>query len=263
MEAVKDQRQEDKRGADEEQTAQDPSMSFRLLDYHFALRGEPVPPVDQSRLHDYLVASNATFARGLRPGLEVCIPVSYNLVPLKGLERVEPYAKWGFPRVPAALLEIMLAVSRGVYHSHKREALFHLPFGETEDCSDHLGCADGWHVEMPEQCAEEDRPHDTIRPVRTGLNTSTARAVIEVHSHHEMKARFSAGDDNDESQGFRVFAVLGQIVESPSITVRVGLFGHYYQFPATEFFKLPEGLADSSRPGRLILYSDAIGAREY
>lgn len=227
-----------------------------MIDYHINRinldEDEPeyrLPEVDQSKLLDYVVASNGVFARGRRPGLEVCMPITVALDDIRGLEPCEPYAQWGFPRVPLALVEAMLMVSRNVCRQMPREALFHLCFDRSEEfqqtCSAHLLCHDGWHLEFPEQVpVSPARVVDSIKPVHCGEGTSTARAVIEVHSHHSMSAEFSDEDNIDESQGFRIYAVLGDIFQHAKIRARVGLFGHFFEYIAGEFFELPDGLED-------------------
>lgn len=213
-----------------------------LVDYHIARNGN-IPPVDESKLLDYVTAQNGVFARGRRPGLEVCMPVSFNLQPLRGLKQVHPYVQWGFPKVPMGLVDQMLAVSRAVCNYAPREALFHLSFDPqclSTVCTQHIACAAGWHLEWPYQRAGSD----FVVPVLTGTGTSTERAVIELHSHHEMRAEFSPTDNADESQGFRVYAVIGTIFSTPRIRARVGLWGNFWEYSAAEFFELPGELGD-------------------
>lgn len=222
-------------------------MSARLTDHHFAHRGQPLPPVDESLMLDYALGSNGLFARGRRPGLEVCIPVSKPLVPVKGLGRVLSYVQWGFPKMPAAFLEKMLHVSRLRARDPEgaKEALFHLSFE-----SDHklawrpgkkvLNFSEGWHLEYPTQEATPDH----VEPTGTGRE-SEARAIIEIHSHPFGEAYFSPKDDKDESGlSFRIYGVLGRVFDQPAIRVRVGLFGHFMDWQAKEFFELPEDLTD-------------------
>jgi hypothetical protein len=218
---------------------------MRLTQHYIASSGIELPEPDESLLLDYVMAANGTFARGTRPGLEVCMPVSFNLQALRGLEAIPSYVKWGFPKVPRSVVEAMLSISRDLCQPSPREALFHLSTDTNRSriaCPDehHLGCAGGWHLEYPDQRATDD----SVLPIDTGLGTSTERALIEVHSHHWMSAEFSAMDNEDEGQGFRVYAVIGNIFAAPEIRARVGLFGHFWQVPATYFFELPEGLND-------------------
>jgi hypothetical protein len=109
-------------------------------------------------------------------------------------------------------------------------------------CEGHLLCVNGWHLLFPEQRGTEHH----VEPLQRGPGTAEAEALIEVHSHHAMEAKFSDEDDVDEGGGmsFRVYGVIGTIFLSPAIRARVGLFGHLYEYPASEFFELPEGVID-------------------
>lgn len=213
---------------------------LKLTEHHLATRGEHLPPVDESLLLDYVMAQNGTFARGRRPGLEVCVPVAHYNV--RGLRAIQPYAQWGYPRVPAELLALCFTVSQTVARDEPREALFHLSFDiEQHDTqpSGHILCMAGWHLEFPQQHATASR----VEAINKGAGTSEERAIIEVHSHHHEFAFFSEDDDRDEGQmSFRVYGVLGRIFEQPTIRTRIGLFGHFFQYPATEFFEIPQGV---------------------
>ncbi len=75
----------------------------------------------------------------------------------------------------------------------------------------------------------------------SGPGSSYAGALIEVHSHHGMPAFWSGTDDADE-QGFRLYAVLGDIFRRPTLRVRVGIYGQFYELPAGTIFGLPAGV---------------------
>jgi len=201
----------------------------RLTDYHTARPGEQLPPVDETKMLDYVTAANGVFARGRRPGLEVCMPVSFTPAPLAGLRAIESYVQWGYPKVPLKTVETMLSISGAVCDSSPREALFYLSYAEGR-----------WQLEYPDQIAT----NESVKPVSAGIGKADD-ALIELHSHHEMPAEFSAKDNEEEKdEGFRVFAVIGRIFTQPEIRARVGLFGHFWEFAAREFFELPEGLGD-------------------
>jgi hypothetical protein len=177
------------------------------------------------------------------------MPISFNLQPARGLDTVSPYVRWGYPKVSQEITEAMLTISRDLCQPLPREALFHLStdvrWGLVEEpiaCPDesHLACRGAWHLEYPDQQAT----HDFVRPVEIGSGSSTERALIEVHSHHSMRADFSPQDNHDEAQGFRVYAVIGNIFAAPEIRARVGLFGHFWEFPAGRFFEIPPELTD-------------------
>jgi PRTRC genetic system protein A len=223
-------------------------MSARATEHHFAVRGEHLPPVDESLWLDYVVGSGGIYARGRRPGLEVCMPVAGAAV--RGLRGVHPYVQWGFPVLPARFLERMLSASRARCAETPTEALFHLTFEEAgrmelvREGSTVMDFHQGWHLEYPEQSAT----HDHVKPLRQGRGSSEARAVVEVHSHPHGDAYFSEVDDADEGgTSFRVYGVLGRVFERPAVCVRVALFGYFMPWPASEFFELPPGVIDCVR----------------
>ena len=82
----------------------------------------------------------------------------------------------------------------------------------------------------------------SVRPV--GSTATYEDSLIELHSHHDMAAQFSSVDNADET-GFRVYGVLGNIFKWPTLRVRVGLYGHYWEVPATWVFDLPPNIADA------------------
>lgn len=216
---------------------------LKLTEHHFATRGVPLPPVNESLMLDYVLAGNGTFARGRRPGIEACVPVAF--APVRGLRDVEPYVQWGYPKVPASMLALIFNVSQVIARSEPKEALFHLVF-DRETChryrtSNHIQCANGWHLDFPHQTATAER----VEPLHKGAGSSEERAVIEVHSHHHESAFFSEQDDADEgTMSFRVYGVIGTIFTDPAIRMRVGLFGHFWELSAAEIFELPEGVRD-------------------
>jgi hypothetical protein len=223
-------------------------MIFKSTEHHIAERGQHLPPVDESLMLDYVMGGNGTFARGRRPGMEVCMPIAPALI--RGLAPVPAYVQWGYPKIQAAQVELILSISRHVAKTVPREALFHLSFDRAahgQYVHGHVSCMNGWHVEFPEQHATPDK----VKPLQQGTGTSEDRAVVEIHSHHRDPAYFSPKDDKDEGgMSFRVYGVLGTIFEKPTIRMRVGLFGHFFEYPASEFLELPVGLIDGVTENR-------------
>jgi hypothetical protein len=72
---------------------------------------------------------------------------------------------------------------------------------------------------------------------------SGTRALIDLHSHARLSPFFSPTDDQDET-GFRLYAVIGNLHREPTITMRVGIYSHYFNFPASTVFDLPDGIRD-------------------
>jgi hypothetical protein len=223
------------------------SGGFRAYAHHFAARGAALPPVDESLMVDYVVGSNGTLARSRRPGLEVGVPAGGHEV--RGLDPVQPYVVWDFPKVPARMVDLMLAISRERCNARTMEALFYLTWSVQQPPADGehsrvLTREDGWHLVYPKQRSTAE----SVEPVHTGAGSATERAIVEVHSHHSMPAEFSPDDDADELNWFRVYAILGTIFDRPQIRARVTLFGYAWEFPAAEFFELPEGVEDCVKP---------------
>lgn len=201
-------------------------MAIRPLVAYWIARQTPLPPV-QGSLYDYVLAGNGLFVRGERDGLRAMIPVMSCRV--RGLAEVEPFVELIYPRIPADLLRLMLELARAASPDGQPiEAVFHLSWSGLS-----------WELEIPVQ--EASAAH--VQPLGPAIGSSYARALIEVHSHHTMPARFSEVDDADET-GFRLFGVLGDIFGDACLRVRVGVYGHRWEIPAASIFELPEEVAD-------------------
>ena len=184
------------------------------------------------QLYDYLFAANGIFLRARRPGLNVCFQIGD--CELRGLATIEPFQRnFTRPRVPAAFVQKMLEMSIAtcVDAGQSTEALFYLIWNEEEN---------RWRLDKPAQEANGG----SVRPLEDGEGSSYQLALIEVHSHHQMLAFFSGDDDADE-QGFRIYAVIGEIFSEPKIRVRLGCFGHFHELRADTVFELPETITDN------------------
>lgn len=219
-------------------------FELRVVDYHFAREGHALPPPDKSLLYDYVVGTDYIFVRTRCAGIDVCFPIGANWHPARGLAEVQPYLMWDFPRVPSALVEQMYEIGWKLSVERQCEALFHLSWLSPAQ-GDELACqptvvaaSEGWVLEYPEQIATGDR----VKPVHTGKGSSAARSIIEVHTHPDSRAKFSPVDDRDEARGVKVYAVMGELFTQPEIRARVSIYGHFFEYPATEFFELPAGL---------------------
>ncbi len=62
-------------------------------------------------------------------------------------------------------------------------------------------------------------------------------AVVELHSHHRMRAYFSPQDDSDE-QGLGVYGVIGRLhTERPEVVLRLGAYGYWLDLPWGDVFE--------------------------
>lgn len=177
-------------------------------------------------LYEYFFAGNGLFVSAEREHLKVCFPIAPAAV--RGLRAVEPFVLMTLPRVPARIVKDILnqSVQACVAAGTSVEALFHL-----------VPNHDDWQCVTPAQEANGI----AVKPTDAGEGSSYERALIELHSHHSMKAFFS-GQDNRDEQGFRIYAVLGEIFSRPTLRVRVGCFGYFYEIPAREIFEIPDGV---------------------
>ena len=171
-------------------------------------------------LYAYILAGNGIFVHAKREGLDVLIPVGHSKI--AGLPPLTPYVRLPC-RVPASLLLTALKLSRQVVPN---EILFW--FNRDED----------WRMDVPQQLARTGRvvPMDHV-------DVRGTRALIDLHSHGVLLPFFSPTDDRDE-QGFRIYAVMGEVDRTPGIRVRVGVYGHYFDVPASEVFEVPTELLD-------------------
>lgn len=180
----------------------------------------PLPPI--AALKEYVLAGNGLFVRAADSRLEALIPVAPARLP--GLVELEPFVRLFIPRIPAAWLD-------SVYNG----ALYHLPdevlyqFGYSPGAPDDANTLGGWRC---------------VRPVQDADAMSVAfadfgQAVVDLHSHGHADAFFSATDDADEA-GLRFYVVVGHIGRAlPTITARVGVYGHHWYVPVTTIFDGP------------------------
>ncbi|MCA1553932.1 MAG: hypothetical protein LC737_06100 [Chloroflexi bacterium] len=190
-----------------------------------------LPPFDGG-LYEYVFAANGVFVRAERPELCALIPIA--ACELRGLRCLEPCVELRYPRVSQRLVTAMLQIARAAVDAQglPREVLFHLIWQA------------GWRLQLPGQCGLEQ----FVVPLGPALGSSHERALVEVHSHQAMPLSFSAMDDADET-AFRIYAVLANVFQRPTLHTRVGIYGHHRLIRASNIFELPSevrcGLEDA------------------
>lgn len=200
-------------------------MMPNLIDYMIA-REAQLPPV-RAGLYEYVLAGNGLFIRSERRGLEALIPVAEFGV--QGLVAIKPYVTFTLPRVPVALTKALLLAARQERDAggHWLEVLYHLTWAKGDSC---------WQITKPAQ----RQSHAAIQPIGPYAGTSYETHLIEVHSHHTLACRdFSTVDDESEAGMFRLFGLLVDIVNHPRLRLRVSVFGHHWDVPASLAFELP------------------------
>ena len=186
---------------------------------HIYATSEVLPPFGDY-LCEYITAAGGIFVRARRPGLEALLPVCQNYgADIRGLAQVEPYV-----RLDGGLIsgEVIGQALEWMRQSAPLELLTW------------IGWEMGYSAFRPAQSATTSRcrPMDPCNPL--GQN-----ALMDFHSHGLHEPMFSTVDNRDEKNGFRLFAVAGGF-PSPSILVRVGIYGHFWNIPPEWVMELPE-----------------------
>ena len=194
-------------------------MEFKLVQ-HLVVNMDGSLPEIPDCLYEYIVAGNGVFVYAKRPGLEVLIPVS--TCKIAGLPELTPQVNIA-QRVSAFLMADVLYVSQQVFPS---EALFWFNW------------VDEWSIHIPEQQATKASVIPRDRHDEAGTS-----ALIDLHSHARFSPFFSPTDNEDET-GFRIYVVIGNVDKTPAMSVRVGVYSHYFNIPASTVFELPDGIQD-------------------
>ena len=195
---------------------------FKLVQ-HLIAQDDGTLPLIPDCLYAYIMAGNGVFVYAKRDDLEVLIPVSR--VTIAGLPPLELFVN--MPRVPEVLMHQVLQASK---ENLPNEILFWFNFDHDRQV---------WNVDAPLQIC---RP-SSVLPANKN-DPRGIKALIDLHSHALMDPFFSPADNKDE-QGFRIFAVIGKVNEKPGIRVRVGVYGNYWNIPASMIFELPGELRDA------------------
>lgn len=194
-------------------------MELKLVQ-HLVVNADGSLPEIPDCLYAYILAGNGVFVYAKRSGLEVWVPVS--TCRITGLPGLTPHICLD-QRVPAPLLEYALRFSQQVFPD---EALFWFNW---------IG---PWVLHVPGQQVTNSSTVPSNRHDCAGTS-----ALIDLHSHARFSPFFSPADDKDET-GFRIYAVIGHVDKTPTISVRVGVYSHYFNLPASTVFEVPDGIQD-------------------
>lgn len=166
------------------------------------------------QLYDYTFAGNGVFIRVERESIKATVQLAS--CDVRGLPAVEPRISFGFPRVPSRIVQA-IQKRAAMAALQPVECLWHLVWSEVYPWDE------GWELVEPEQ----ERSATACRPLHDGPGSSHEKAIIEIHSHHFMPAKFSAQDDKDET-GFRIYGVIGNFGRHrPVCRLRLGVYGYF------------------------------------
>lgn len=201
----------------------------RLIE-HVQLRPNDITRIPLGQLFTYVYARDGVYIQAQRDLLAVRFKIAD--ADLRDLREVEPAFVWMAPPIPADLAHDLVDRSENLAE-RELENLFHLCHSAVYPYND------GWEIVEPDQIrtSRSCRPLDPETP-------SAQRAIIEIHSHHKMPAFFSP-DDNADEKGFRLYGVIGGLgAPRPQIRMRVGVYGYFWEIPASYVMDLPPGLRD-------------------
>lgn len=176
------------------------------------------------KLYRYVIASNGVFIRASSSKLQATFPISE--CELRGLreEKTSVFLVTGV-KVPLEITEEIFSLAKAacVNNGEPVEWMCYLHYD-----------AEGWRMMVPEQHATRG----SVAPTQEDYEANSG-CLIELHSHNQMPAFWSHQDDADE-QGFKLYAVIGKIFSKPTLRVRVGVYGYFYEVDAEEIFELPD-----------------------
>ncbi|MCB8923737.1 MAG: Mov34/MPN/PAD-1 family protein [Ardenticatenaceae bacterium] len=189
-------------------------MIDNLVTYHIHKR-DPLPAND-ALAYQYVLAGNGVFVRAETRFFTALLPVTACTV--RGLPPLRPQFQLLVPRIPARLLDVVLADARRARRPDNglNEVLYQFH---------HHGRA--VQVKKP---AQQTTPTSV-----TTAGADAASIICDLHSHGNMRAFFSQTDNADE-QGARLYAVIGRLDSEPEMRLRVGVYGHWLALPLTAVF---------------------------
>ena len=185
-----------------------------LVTYHIHKR-DPLPAND-ALAYQYVLAGNGVFVRAETHFFTALLPVTVCTV--RGLPPLRPQFQLLVPRIPARLLDAVLADARRARRPDNgfNEALYQFH---------HHGRA-----------VQVKKPAQQTTPISVTTAVADAATIIcDLHSHGNMRVFFSQTDNADE-QGARLYAVIGRLDSEPGMRLRVGVYGYWLALPLTAVF---------------------------
>lgn len=203
-----------------------------LVTHHIATPACPLPPAQPGIT--WIWAANGIWKRGIDATCDILIRVSQaHAVP--GLAQLVPYVRFfATPdRIPGGLLTALL------HHARRAGAGGPIlrPIEQQYFITYRAGLPQPFRLAVPSQDASALR-------VRYQLPQHGVR-LMDIHSHHGMRAYFSSTDDRDDT-GLGISAVVGDIFDRSEIAIRANVYGHHHSIPAlTIFDHLPSPLREA------------------
>lgn len=171
----------------------------------------------------WIWAQNGIFKRGRTPHLSVQVRAG-SAPPVPGLQSLLPFVRWSgvSGRLPGGLLPLILSHAadvRGIVGARARP------------------------IEQQYFIVQREPGRFVVRRPRQDATAghisyqmpAGADVLVDLHSHHDMQAYFSATDDRDDT-GLSVSVVIGNLFKRPQIRCRLNVYGHRQEVPALAIF---------------------------
>ena len=179
-------------------------MLFTNLIKYIIHQKPDLPPLEAIG-YEYVLASNGIYVRAENRFIEALIPiVQAPAGTVRGLHPLAPSIKLKVAPMPISLLKDVLVDARQMRTKtgQLREVLYRFHYSNNQV-----------RVDRPQQDTSETH-------VRT-IGDGGADVILELHSHGNMKAFWSARDNADE-KGFRFYGVIGRLdSQKPQIRLRL------------------------------------------
>lgn len=189
----------------------------------YYLYHHPPLPASDGQAYQYILAGGV-YMRAENRFFDVLLSIARCRI--RGLASLQPHFRLRVARLPGRLLAAVLADAQRMRRRDGglNEALYHFKH-------------DGAHVRVlkPAQRA-------TAASV-VGIESDSADVILDLHSHGNMGAFWSA-TDNDDEQGFRMYGVIGRLDERPEIRLRLGVYGYWFLLPLHLLFDGPGGFVE-------------------
>lgn len=212
-------------------------MFNNIATYHVHRR-DPLPLSD-AMAYQYVLAATGLHLRAENRFFDVLLPIAR--CPIRGLAPLQPHFTLKVPCLPGRLLNAVLGDARNAHcrNSGLKEALYHFYHDSARV-----------RVLKPPQRA-------TAASV-VAAEGHTADIILDLHSHGNMRAFWSATDNSDE-QGFRVYGVIGRLDTKPEIRLRLGVYGYWFPLLVNMLFDGPGKFVDAigSKVGRRVCHANA------
>jgi PRTRC genetic system protein A len=197
---------------------------FDNLVTYLVHKTDPLPPND-AQAYQYVLAANGLFLRAETRFWRACLPLARRQV--RGLQPLRPYFELKVSRLPVSLLcEVVSDARRQRRGDGLNEALY--------------------------QFRHDGRRIRVIRPAQRATPGSVQSeqacspdTILELHSHGNMEAFWSATDDRDE-QGACLYGVIGRLDSRPEMLLRLGIYGYRFPLPLSLLFAGSGGYVDAA-----------------